>query len=45
LDNMTRYEGDYNQEHPTVKDLWATLHAFSLEEKKQFLKFTTGCDR
>ena len=45
LQTVARYEGDYNQEHPTIKALWSTLHAFSLEEKKQFLKFATGCER
>jgi ubiquitin-protein ligase E3 A len=45
LQTVASYQGDYNQEHATVKALWFTLHAFSLDEKKQFLKFTTGCDR
>lgn len=45
LESVARYEGDYNQQHPTVLALWSTLHAFSLDEKKAFLKFTTGLDR
>ena len=45
LQAVARYEGGYNQEHPTIKCLWQCLHTFSLEQKKLFLKFTTGCDR
>ena len=45
LESVARYEGGYNQQHPTVKNLWSVLHDFSLEEKQAFLKFTTGCYR
>lgn len=45
LESVARYEGSYNQEHPTVKALWQVLHSFSFEEKQAFLKFSTGCNR
>ena len=45
LQAVARYDGGYNQQHPTIRAFWATLHAFSLPEKKLFLKFTTGSDR
>lgn len=45
LESVARYEGGYNQQHQTVKNLWTVLHAFSQEEKQMFLKFTTGCHR
>lgn len=45
LQAVARYEGGYNQAHSTIKAFWGVLHAFSLQEKKLFLKFTTGSDR
>lgn len=45
LQAVARYDGGYNQEHPTIKSFWAALQSFNLQEKKLFLKFTTGCDR
>lgn len=45
LESVARYEGEYNQQHPTVKALWRVLQSFSFEEKQAFLKFTTGSDR
>lgn len=45
LHSAARYDGGYNQEHPTVKAFWDVLSSFTLAEKKLFLKFTTGCDR
>ena len=41
----TRYDGGYYAEHPTIKAFWSTLHTFTLEQKKKFLFFCTGCDR
>lgn len=45
LESVARYEGGYNQQSPTIKNLWAVLHRFSLEEKQMFLKYTTGSHR
>eukprot|EP00743_Colponemidia_sp_Colp-15_P004605 GILK01004964.1.p1 GENE.GILK01004964.1~~GILK01004964.1.p1 ORF type:complete len:1287 (+),score=231.43 GILK01004964.1:166-3861(+) len=45
LEKGTRYEAGYTAEHPTIRQLWHVLHALSLEEKKMFLRFTTGSDR
>ena len=45
LQSVARYDGGYNQEHPTIKAFWECLVNFTLDQKKLFLKFTTGCDR
>lgn len=45
LESVARYDGGYNQEHPSIKALWHCLHSLSFDQKKLFLKFTTGCDR
>ena len=41
LQTVARYSGGYNQQHSTIRASWATPHAFSLPEKKLYLKFTT----
>lgn len=44
LERAAAYEG-YTPQHATVQSFWRTVHAFSLEEKKRFLSFVTGCNR
>jgi ubiquitin-protein ligase E3 A len=44
LESSTRYEG-YEDSDPTIQFFWKVLHTFDLEDKKLFLKFTTGSDR
>ena len=45
LEKAAIYEGGYFAEHPTVRRFWRLLHALTLEQKKRFLAFVTGCDR
>ncbi|KAK3233412.1 hypothetical protein CYMTET_56286, partial [Cymbomonas tetramitiformis] len=45
LEKVTQYDGGYTASHATIRHLWTVVHGFSLEEKKRFLFFTTGCDR
>jgi ubiquitin-protein ligase E3 A len=44
LEKSARYEG-YAEDEPIVKTFWKVLHALSEEDKRLFLKFTTGSDR
>ncbi|KAI4335030.1 hypothetical protein L6164_013716 [Bauhinia variegata] len=41
----TNYAGGYHSEHYVILMLWEVLKGFSLENKKKFLKFVTGCSR
>ncbi|XP_020205693.1 E3 ubiquitin-protein ligase UPL6 [Cajanus cajan] len=41
----TNYAGDYHSEHYVIEMFWEVLKGFSLENKKKFLKFVTGCSR
>ena len=45
LEAVTQYDGGYDARHPTIATFWEVIHALSLEERKKFLFFTTGCDR
>ena len=44
LERATAYEG-YTGQDATIQNLWRIVHSFSLEEKKRFLSFVTGCNR
>ncbi|XP_028786892.1 E3 ubiquitin-protein ligase UPL6 [Neltuma alba] len=41
----TNYVGGYHSEHYVIEMFWEVLKGFSLENKKKFLKFVTGCSR
>ncbi|KAE9599205.1 putative aminoacyltransferase, E1 ubiquitin-activating enzyme [Lupinus albus] len=41
----TNYAGGYHSDHYVIEMLWEVLKSFSLENKKKFLKFVTGCSR
>ncbi|XP_057430179.1 E3 ubiquitin-protein ligase UPL6 [Lotus japonicus] len=41
----TNYAGGYHSEHYVIEMLWEVLKGFSMENKKKFLKFVTGCSR
>ncbi|KAK7303645.1 hypothetical protein RJT34_14556 [Clitoria ternatea] len=41
----TNYAGGYHSEHYVIEMFWEVLKGFSLENKKKFLKFVTGCSR
>lgn len=45
LETAAVYEGGYSAAHPSIKQFWEILHAFTLEQKKSFLSFVTGCNR
>lgn len=40
-----RYEGGYTEGSQAVRWLWEVLEGYTLEERKKFLKFFSGCDR
>lgn len=37
LEKNTEYKGEYNAEHPVIKNFWKVFHGMNLEEKKKFL--------
>ncbi|KAF7836898.1 E3 ubiquitin-protein ligase UPL6 isoform X1 [Senna tora] len=41
----TNYAGGYHSEHYVIEMFWEVLKGFSMENKKKFLKFVTGCSR
>ncbi|CAJ1940760.1 unnamed protein product [Sphenostylis stenocarpa] len=41
----TNYAGGYHSEHYVIEMFWEVLKGFSLENRKKFLKFVTGCSR
>jgi ubiquitin-protein ligase E3 A len=45
LQQAAVYEGGYSAEHAAVQRFWRVLHSLTLEQKKKFLSFVTGCDR
>jgi HECT-domain (ubiquitin-transferase) len=45
LERAARYEGGYGRKSPAVVALWSVVHALSIDQKRRFLFFTTGCDR
>lgn len=40
----SRYNG-FSPDEPYIKDFWEVLNDFTMEQRKKFLAFTTGCDR
>ncbi|CRK94907.1 CLUMA_CG008399, isoform A [Clunio marinus] len=45
LMNHTRYGGDYNSDHKTVKMFWKVVRTFDDDQRRQLLKFVTSCSR
>jgi len=46
LEGSTQYKEGYAADHPTIVNFWSVFHNdLSLEDKKNFLLFLTGCDR
>lgn len=45
LEDATEYDGGYTPETPIIKQFWEIAHAFTTEEKRKLLQFTTGSDR
>lgn len=45
LEKWTDYKGEYYRQHTVIDNFWQVFHSFSLDEKKQFLLFLTGCNK
>ena len=45
LRSVTRYEGGYASEHPTILQFWDTVQDFSPEQIRNLLEFVTASDR
>jgi len=45
LERGTQYQDGFSSDSPTVKIFWQVLHSLSSEDKKRFLRFSTGSDR
>ncbi|XP_070502808.1 ubiquitin-protein ligase E3C [Chironomus tepperi] len=45
LMKFTRYGGDYNPEHETIKMFWNVVRNFNDLQRRQLLKFVTSCSR
>ncbi|MQL88233.1 hypothetical protein Taro_020782 [Colocasia esculenta] len=45
LRSNAHYAGGYHPDHQCIQMFWEILKNFSLEHKKKFLKFVTGCSR
>lgn len=45
FENNSKYENGYSKSHPTILLFWKAFHELTLDEKKKFLLFLTGCDR
>ena len=37
FEKNAEYKGDYNADHPVIKNFWAVFNELNLEEKKKFL--------
>lgn len=45
FENNSQYHNGYHKSHPTILLFWKAFHELTLDEKKKFLLFLTGCDR
>ncbi len=45
LERITQYKGGYTEYSPQIRWFWEVAHAFSYQQKKVFLAFTTGTMR
>lgn len=45
LEDSTVYDSGFEDNHLYIKQFWNVFNEFTLEEKRLFLKFTTGTDR
>lgn len=46
LRKHTNYQGEYWDRHPIIQWFWEVLiNECTVQEKKNFLRFLTGCDR
>lgn len=45
LKENTRYSGEYNAKHATIKLFWQVVQQFDEQQSRQLLKFVTSCSR
>ncbi|KAH9092426.1 hypothetical protein LEN26_018391 [Aphanomyces euteiches] len=45
LEQVTQYDDGFTESSPVITYFWRVVHSFSMEEKRQLLKFCTGSDR
>ena len=45
FEKQATYKGEYYRNHPTIVMFWEVFHGLSLEDKKEFLLFLTGCNK
>ncbi|XP_042313963.1 ubiquitin-protein ligase E3A isoform X2 [Sceloporus undulatus] len=45
LEETTEYDGGYTRDSLIIREFWEIVHAFTDEQKRLFLQFTTGTDR
>lgn len=45
LASAAEYDGGYTKDSPTIQNFWNVLMSFTDEQKRKFLRFTTGSDR
>lgn len=45
LENSTVYDSGFEDNHVYIKQFWSVFNEFTVDEKRLFLKFTTGTDR
>ncbi|CAM9992656.1 unnamed protein product [Choristocarpus tenellus] len=42
LAKVTKYEGGYGPDHPTIQNFWEVVKGMNLEDQRQLLMFATG---
>lgn len=42
LEEVCKYEGGYDEKHPTVRAFWETVHEMDLASQRKLLMFVTG---
>jgi len=45
FEKSAQYKGEYYRQHPVIHMFWNVFHSFSLDKKKDFLTFLTGCNK
>lgn len=45
FEKQATYKGEYYRKHPTMELFWKVFHEFTLDQKKEFLLFLTGCNK
>ncbi|XP_076788262.1 putative E3 ubiquitin-protein ligase HERC6 isoform X2 [Arvicanthis niloticus] len=45
FENNSKYQNGYDKSHRTILLFWKAFHELTLDEKRKFLLFLTGCDK